>query len=169
MDSQSRNLKEILSLIKKYIILTTIQLQQKIITIMQIIWGYFALETTFASDCLCCERNLPVSGSHTSSVLLQLFLKCHVAGKQWLVSQMSLTQLFSQARQKILLFNLIKQYILSVGLQITAVDSYSIPTLQTPSTSAISGEHRNDSLWSKTPVTHKFKKQMKFVFRESSM
>ena len=163
MDSQSRNLKEILSLIKKCITLTTIQLQQKtIIIIMQIIWGYFALETTCASDWLCRGGNLPRSGSHTSSVLLQLFLKCHVAGKQWLVSQMSLTQLFSQARQKILLFILIKQYILSTGLQITAVDSYSIPTLQTPSTSAISDEHRNHSLWSKI---HKFKKQIKFIFR----
>ena len=165
MDSQSHNLKEILSLIKKCIILTTIQLQQKIIIIMQVIWGYFALETTRASDCLCCERNLPRSGSHTSSVLLQLFLRCYVAGKQWLVSQMSLTQLFCQATQKILLFILIKQYILSAGLQITAVDSYSIPTLQTASTSAISDEHWNDSLWSKIPVIHEFKNQIKFILR----
>ena len=167
MDSQSRNLKEILSLIKKCIILTTIQLQQKIITIiMQIIWGYFALETTCASDWLCREGNL--LHPFRSSVLLQLFLRRHVPGKQWLALQMSLTQLFFPARQKILLFILIKQYILSAGLQITAVDSYSIPTLQTPSTSAISDEHWNDSLWSKIPVIHKFKNQITFIFRESS-
>ena len=164
MDSQSRNLKEILSLIKKMHYLKQFNSNKKKI-IMQIIWGYFALETTCASDCLCRGGNLPRSGSHTSSALLQLSLKCHVAGKQWLVSQMTLTQLFSQARQKIILFILIKQYILSAGLQITAVDSYSIPTLQTPSTSAISDEHWNDSLWSKIPVIHKFKNQIKFILR----
>ena len=86
MDSQSRNLKEILSLIKKMHYLKQFNSNKKKI-IMQIIWGYFALETTCASDCLCCERNLPRSGSHTSSVLLQLFLRCYVAGKQWLATK----------------------------------------------------------------------------------